>query len=198
MATKAAIANAIKMLAVNFRHSPDPQLPDLWLAAFADLTDEQMQKATVAIVSTDDFFPTVKRVRDVLGLNHKPKPDVAGTFARLRALTTYHPNTGDTMPSVERVREELGDAIADAYGFVGPKRLEAAVFDGTGTGADIAAREFAEQLEAAQDAGLSVALPPMHAMKLLGHANQTASRSDQPQRIGGMRPIAQLMRGQDA
>jgi hypothetical protein len=184
-----------KMLAVFAELFPRPiteQTAKVYEMALSDLTDEQLQYATAKLVRDCTFFPKPVEIREAVGANAKPLPDVRGICDRIRGLVTYH-NGYEHMPSVERVREHCGDAIAQAYGLVGPARMEGVVFGGSGTGADIAAREFAAQLEAAQDAGLSVALPPMQAMKLLGHANQTASRSNQPTRIGAS--IAGLLGG---
>jgi hypothetical protein len=167
MASKQAIATALKGLSANYRVSPDPDLPDIWLLGLQDVGDADLLRAIGKIVAEDEFFPKLARVRNVLGLNRKTPPDVTGILERIRALTTYHPNTGDTLPRVETVRDELGDAIANAYGFVGPNRLQAVVFGGSGVGADIAGREFADALEHAQEAGESVALPPVSQSKRL-------------------------------
>lgn len=192
MASEQKIQWALSVLSVL---SPERQMTREQVAAYAmalgDMTDEQLDYAVKRAVRECKFYPKPAELRDLAGVNSKPKPDVTGILARIKALTTYHPNTGDTLPSVERVREELGDAIANAYGYIGPRRLEAVVFEGVGVGADIAGREFATALEDAQDAGQVVALPPMREMRRLSNANQSVFVDGaEPQRlaqhIGGL------------
>jgi len=174
-----------KMLAVFAELFPRPiteQTAKVYEMALSDLTDDQLQYATAKLVRDCTFFPKPVEIREAVGANAKPLPDVAGIVNRLRGLVTYH-NGYEHMPSVERVREHCGDAIAQAYGFVGPNRMEGVVFDGSGTGVNIAAREFAEQLADAQESGLPVALPPMQPVKQLISASQSVFIDGQPQRI---------------
>lgn len=185
MASKQAIATALKGLAANYGTALDPDLPDIWLLGLQDVEDAALMQAMGKVVATDEFFPKLARVRNLLGMNVQPLPDVNGIVERLRGMCDYHPNYGTTLPSVERVRAELGDAIADAYGFIGPKRLEAVVFSGEGVGADIAAREFGEHLQAAQKVGANVTLLPSTARKQLSNASQSVFLDGaRPQRIG--------------
>lgn len=185
MATGEAIASVLHGFGITFRTPITKELAQTWIRALADVPDDLLQVAANRVVLECEFFPTPAKVRNLAGMNATQKPDVTGILNRIRGLTTYHPNIGDQMPSVERVRAELGDAIANAYGYIGPRRLEAVVFDGVGTGADIAAREFATALDDAQDAGQSVALPPMRQTKQIGTASQSVFYDNaRPTRIG--------------
>ncbi len=170
MASKPAIATALKGLSANYNRELDPDLPAIWHLALSEVTDDQLNAAVARLVGRSKFFPTIADVRDALGLNDMPLPDVREILDRIRGLMTYHERTGEQMPTVERVRRALGDAIADAYGFVGPHRLEAAVFGANLTGADIAWREFATELKYAQSNGRSLTLPPLAEMYRLAYA----------------------------
>lgn len=175
-----------KMLAVFAELYPRPiteQTAGVYEMALSDLTDEQVQIATATLVRTATFFPKPAEIRKAVGANTQPPPDVAGILNRICGLVTYH-NGHEYMPSVERVREMCGDAIAQAYGYVGPNRMEGVVFGGIGTGVDIATREFAEALAEAQDAGHSVALPPIQDTKRLSNASQSVFVDGRPQHIG--------------
>jgi hypothetical protein len=171
-----------KMLAVFAELYPRPiteQTAGVYEMALSDLTDDQIQYATAQLVRTATFFPKPAEIREAVGANVQPAPDTAGILNRIRGLVTYH-NGREYMPSVERVSEALGDAIAQAYGYVGPSRMEGVVFGGSGTGVDIAAREFATALAEAQDAGQCVALPPMRDTKQLSNANQSLFVDSRP------------------
>lgn len=156
MATREAVAKTLAVFGALFPRDITPELVSIYHAALSDVSDDALRVAMGKCVQTARFFPQPAEIRDTVGANAKPLPDVDGIVERLKGMCDYHPQYGTTMPRVERVRAELGDAIADAYGFVGPKRLEAVVFGGEGTGADIAAREFAEHLLDAQQAGAEV------------------------------------------
>ncbi len=183
MASEAKVQWALSVLSVL---SPERQMTREQVAAYAmalgDMTDEQLDYAVKRAVRECRFYPKPAELRDFAGVNVKPKPDVSGTLDRIRALVTYH--RGDQMPSVERVRESLGDAIANAYGYVGPQRLESVVLGGSGVGADIAGREFATALADAQESGQDVSLPPFREMKQLSNASQSVFIDGQPTRIG--------------
>lgn len=173
MASKQAVASTLKALAANYSKALDPALPEVWFLAFQEVSDEALKAGVGKAVATLEFFPSVAGMRNVLGLNRKSPPNVTAICERIRGLCDYHPQYGTTLPSVERVRAELGDAVADAYGYIGPKRLEAVVFDGAGVGADIAGREFATALSEAQDAGADLTLLPPVARPMLSASGTT-------------------------
>lgn len=183
MASDGKVQWALSVLSVL---SPERQMTREQVAAYAmalgDMTDEQLDYAVKRAVRECRFYPKPAELRDFAGVNAKPKPDVSGALDRIRALVTYY--NGEQMPSVERVRDALGDVIANAYGYVGPQRLEAVVLGGSGVGVDIAAREFATALSDAQASGQDIALPPLTAMPQLSNASQSLFLDGQPQRIG--------------
>lgn len=187
MASTEAVVRCLSVL----KHLPsDTPLTEESVAFYAiglrGLSDDQLDRATERAVSSCTFRPMPK---DLLALVAEPKPlpDVRGILERLRGMCDYHPNYGTTLPSVQRVRNELGDAIADAYGFIGPKRLEAIVFDGEGVGADIAMREFADHLYAAQKDGADITLLPSVARPMLAAPSLTLY--DNAPRGGGFKRL---------
>ena len=181
MASKQTIAKCVAILGTAFPKDIPVGLLDVWTLALADVADADLERATLTAIQTSEFFPSIKAIRDAAGVNAKSLPGTAGILTRLRGMMGFH----EEMPSVERVREELGDAIANAYGFVGPKRLEAVVLDGEGVGADIASREFATALRNAQESGQSVTLPPLSEVKRLSNARQSLFiDGEPPKRIG--------------
>jgi len=182
MASKQAIAAALKGLAANYRISLDPDLPDIWLLGLQDVDDEALMQAVGKIVARERFFPTIAVVRDALGLNRLDKPDTDGILARIWQLANYHPQWGTTPPSVGTVREHLGETIGDAYALVTGDRL----FNGNQTGRDIARREFADDLTTAAENGYSVALPAPNPVPML--ASGPVIYDDAPQR-GGFKRI---------
>lgn len=158
MASKKAIASVLNGLAANYSKALDPALPEIWFLAFGDVSDDQLNAAVGKVVASEEYFPTVAKMRNAMGLNKKALPDVAGIRERLRHMAAQN---DDRMPSVERVKLVLGEAIGNAYGFIGPNRLEGFVFDGFGVGTDIATREFADLLAAEQDNGADLTLLPV-------------------------------------
>lgn len=185
MASKQAIGAAMLGLAANYNRDIAPELVGIWMKALHDVTDEQLDVSVQRIVAESKFFPTVAEVREKAGANAQPLPDTDGILRRIRGLVTFDARYGESMPSVERVRDALGDAIADAYGFVGPRRLEAVVFGGSSVGVDIAAREFGSALQAAQKSGQVIALPSGAEVKQLSNREQSVFLSDAvPQRTG--------------
>lgn len=163
MASPKAVATALKGLSANFRTQPDPDLPDIWLLGLDGVDDADLMRAVGVIVSRDEFFPKLARVRDILGLNKTEKPDSEAIVKRIWSLASYHPQYGTNPPSVGLVREKLGDTIADAYALVGPERL----FSNSEVGRDIARREFTADLTTAAEQGYQVSLPPVEARPML-------------------------------
>jgi hypothetical protein len=155
MATKQAIATAIKGLSANYGTAPDPALPDIWMLGLQDVDDADLLRAVGKIVATSEFFPKVATIRNLLHRNRVEKPDVDGIISRIWSFASYHPVYGTHPPSVGKVRDELGDVIADAYALVTPDRL----FANSEIGRDIARREFADDLTTAAAQGHAVSLP---------------------------------------
>ncbi len=187
MASNTAVAACLAVL----KHLPSDSPVTAETVAFyalglRDLSDDALERATARAAASCTFRPQPAELIKLSG--HQPSlPDVDGIVSRLRGMCDYHPQYGTKMPSVERVRNELGDAIADAYGFVGPKRLEAVVFGGDGTGAEIAAREFAELLRDAQRDGADVQLLPPVARPMLAAPSVTLY-DERP--TGGLKRLA--------
>jgi hypothetical protein len=67
----------------------------------------------------------------------------------IEKLGWYDPHCGWVYPRPDTVREKLGDAVANAYGFVGSARL----FSANDTTRDIAARDFGTSLVSEQAEG---------------------------------------------
>lgn len=187
MATREAVVKTLAVFGSLFPRDISPELVSIYHAALEDVGDDGLRAAMAQCVRTAKFFPTPAEIRDAVGANNRSAlPDVSGICERIRGLCSYHPQAGDTLPSVERVRQVLGDAIADAYGYVGPARLEGVIFRGSGTGVDIARREFADLLAAAQKDGQHIAIPAPNATPLL---NAGAVRLPDAPRGGGFRRL---------
>lgn len=186
MATPNAVGKCLALFGSIFPRDISPELTQVWIDAFSDVTDEQLGAVTRTAIKTAKYFPVPAELRDMLGANHRALPDVAGIRDRLRHMAAQN---DDRMPSVERVRLVLGPAIASAYSFIGPHRLEGFVFDGYGVGTDIATREFGDALSAEQDHGADLTLPsvadtlrlnaapqlPPNVQKLLRESSATSS-----------------------
>lgn len=183
MASKQAIATALKGLSANYGNAPDPALPDIWMLALQDVDDSDLLRAVAKIVATSEFFPKVASVRNVLGMNRTERPDVDGIVKRIWSLSSYHPQYGTNPPSVGKVRDELGDTIADAYALVTPDRL----FANSEVGRDIARREFADDLTTAAEQGYSAALPAPKRMPAL--PSGPVLYDQKPERGGGFRRL---------
>ena len=185
MASKQAIATALKGMSANYGTALDPALPDIWMLALQDVEDADLLRAVGKIVATSEFFPRVASVRNALGLNRTEKPDVDGIVKRIWSLASYHPQYGTNPPSVGKVRDELGDTIADAYALVTPDRL----FANSEVGRDIARREFAADLATAAEQGYPVALPAPKPLPALPSGpvvyNQTPERGGGFKRLNG-------------
>jgi hypothetical protein len=188
MATREAVVKTLAVFGSLFPRDITPELVTIYHAALEDVTDPELTVAMAKCVKTAKFFPQPAELRDAVGANERSAlPDVAGICERIRGLVTHSAGYGESMPSVERVRQVLGDAIADAYGFVGPQRLEGVIFRGSGTGVDIARREFSDHLYAAQKDGQNIALPAPHATPLL---NAGAFTLPDAPRGGGFKRLA--------
>lgn len=172
MATREAVVKTLAVFGALFPRDISPELVSIYHAALSDVSDDDLKLAMGKCVQTARFFPQPAELRDKVGANVKALPDMSAIHARLRSLV-FVTGRSEDLPSVEKVRAHCGDAIASAYGLVGPKRLEGFVFDGTGVGTDIAVREFAKAIADAQESGQDIALPPLPQVKQLGNASQS-------------------------
>ena len=93
--------------------------------ALADLSDDEFTVAVDAIAreSGRRFFPTAGELRAVLPT--PPPVDIDALLKTIERLGSHNVHTGWCWPSIARVREALGDAVAAAYAEVGPGALSA-------------------------------------------------------------------------
>ena len=158
MASKRAIAAALAMLAEARPREITTRTIAVYFAALEDLSDEQLEHATARAVRELKFFPAPAELRDFAGANVTPFVDADVQLARLEALGSYHPASGWRAPSVDHVRQVLGDAMAEAYSLGGAARL----FAGNETTRDIARREFAQELRLlVKERGLAAVVAPL-------------------------------------
>jgi len=167
---------SLTILSRAFAGVVDAARADLYTAALDDVSDEQLEAATVRLVRTHsgEFIPNPATIRNACGANHVPAQDVDAVLKGIERLGSYNPNTGWNAPRVSLVREEMGDAVAEAYGAAGGSR----VFADNETTREIAARDFGKALVLAESEVGRTALPLEH-KRLPGKR-----RADGPERIG--------------
>lgn len=142
MATAQGIAAALTVMHEAF---PQKEITEatapLWLGWFRDEPDEELLRAAnaIALDRTRKFFPSPGEFRAVL--HPIPVIDVPAIVRQIEALGHYNAQTGWSWPSVETVRNRLGDGIAEAYGLLGAR-----LGQDQGPGLDIATREFSNAL----------------------------------------------------
>ena len=146
MASKRGVAATLGLLSRAFAGVVDEAKIDLYYGAWSDLTDEQLLKAVTVVVRTwtGAFIPPPAILREAIA----PAPvavDSETILRKISRLGSYNPNTGWNYPSVEKVRDELGESIAYAYVAGGRQRL----FSDNDVTRDIALREFEESAKLA-------------------------------------------------
>lgn len=136
---------------------------EAWAITFADWDDVEFQACARNAASTPGrtFFPTPGEIAACRAL---PALDTGKILRRISALGTYNPN-GWLYPSIETVRDGLGDAIATAYGAAGAERCFA---NDESITQDIARRTFSTELVAAQKLNPSRPLLGAPTQKLIG------------------------------
>ena len=127
-----------------------PGLLDAWARIFGDAkySDRWIESAAQQVAEEPgrEFFPTPGAL-----LVYFPRPAAVSAVELLRRITALGhegPHFEWVLPSVERVRECLGDGIAAAYGAVGPHRLNS----DNPTTREIAERDFAEAVDGVPEA----------------------------------------------
>jgi hypothetical protein len=151
MASRLAVLKSLKMLSLAFSGDVTEERVDLYAAALNNVPDDKLATATVRLIATHkgEWIPVPAMIRDAAGANAIPRIDVDATIRLIDRLGDYNPNTGWRSPSVETVRDAMGDGAADAYGAVGGgSRLLDATDPLT---REIAARDLAKELEAVRD-----------------------------------------------
>lgn len=126
-----------------------PKTTEVWSFLFADVPDAAFLAAcsALAVERGRTFFPTPGELM-ALAVPPPPAPDVDGILTQIHDLGEYGP-TGWRYPSLQAIRAELGEAIADAYTEAGAGRCFAdSDRSGLSVTRDIARRAFAEALTA--------------------------------------------------
>jgi hypothetical protein len=138
MASRRAVATALKLLARAFAGEVDEARIDVYFAALDDVGDEQLAAAVTLVIkeSTERFIPPPGLIRKAV--SPTPAVDSAALIRRIAKLGQYSPHVGWIYPSVARVRDQLGDRIAYAYAAAGQERL----YSENATTVDIAKRDF--------------------------------------------------------
>lgn len=131
---------------------------ELWSRLFRNVSDEEFTRGVEALLLEPDrkFFPAPG---EVLRACRGPLPpiDVEAIRRQIAWLGTGSVHVGHIWPRVERVREVLGNGVAEAYGAIGGTRLGA----NEGTTLEIALRDFGAELQAiAHRDGPKALLPP--------------------------------------
>lgn len=156
MASERGVRAALTMLGRVFAGSVGPERVEAYGAALGDLTDDELAAAAAHLMQTHagEFIPVPAVIRRTVRGDETPKLDVDRIIREIDRMGTYTQG-GWSAPGVQRVRDAMGSAIADAYGDVGPSRLLA---EDQRT-RDIAAQEFRRALKATTPAGYA-AFPP--------------------------------------
>lgn len=153
MASRKVVLAALTLLSRAFAGEVSEERVDVYEAAWDDVTDQDLLAATTRVIKTHrgEFIPPPAIVRDAAC----PPLDPARTIAAVVELGYNGPN-GFAGPAVFRVRDVLGDAIADAYASADPDRL----FSENEAIRGAARREFAHGLEMGVQRYGYATLPP--------------------------------------
>jgi len=146
MASNQTIATVLAYLHELYQNREvTPATGDAWSMAFADWDDaELLTCARKAATSPGrSFFPTPG---EIAAFRVLPVVDASTVLRRISALGAYNPN-GWLYPSIETVRDSMGEAVAQAYAAAGAERCFA---DDDSITQDIARRSFASELGHAQ------------------------------------------------
>lgn len=152
MASKATIAGILAFLHELFptREFSDRTL-DAWCLVFDDeWTDAEFTRCAKAAAKEPgrQFFPAPG---DISAHRKIPIVDADAVLRSIAKLGSHNPRQGWIYPNADRIREQLGDAIADAYLGAGGSLLFAQEdASGATITADIARRTFTESLTTAQ------------------------------------------------
>lgn len=125
MATKKAIAASLAALSRAFAGEVGPQKLVVFYDALADVTDSELSAATAIVIRTyrGEFIPPPAILRDAVGANEVPAIDVERVVTEIERLGSYNPHSGWNLPTVRRVRAELGEAVANACADIGLHRV---------------------------------------------------------------------------
>jgi hypothetical protein len=167
MASREEVAKTLAALQALFPRELTELVVQAYALGLEDVSDEALRVALARVVKTSVYFPKIAELRQASGINQRPDPEAI--LAAIWSLSSYHPHTGTTAPSVGLVKDQMGETIAAAYALASADRL----FGGNQTGRDIARREFAKDLEAAAEQGFPVALPPVVSRPMLAASNTT-------------------------
>jgi hypothetical protein len=146
VASKSAVAATLALLHELFpTREVTSTTGEAWGMMFEDWTDEDLMACTRSAAKQPGrkFFPTPPEIMDC-----RPAAviDSGKILRQISALGVYNPH-GWVYPSIERVRQTMGDAVAEAYAAAGGERCFAA--DGS-VAQDMARRTFAAELKATQ------------------------------------------------
>lgn len=119
---------------------------DAWLTTFADADDAVMLAAAKQCGREPErkFFPTPGEIFAYFPKDETPDISAHEVLRQIELLGAY--DNGWHWPRIERVRDVLGSAVAEAYGDVGSPRLNSE----SPTTREIAERDFAVALKGAR------------------------------------------------
>lgn len=153
MSSNRGIANALAILAETFpTRGITERTVEVWRNVFQSVEDDALERAVVRLCREPGrtFFPSSGEVFAAIALD-APPVNVLNVLHRIEQLGYYDPKRGWVYPTAERIRDELGQAIANAYSVAGGERVFAAEEnDGKSITRDIALRKFEEGLNEAQ------------------------------------------------
>ena len=151
MASDTTIAAVLAFLQELFpsREITEKTLPS-WALYFAEWSDHEFTTCAhrTAKEPGRKFFPTPGEI----AAHRRPSRaiDTDALLERIARLGSHNVSTGWIYPSADRIRESLGDAIADAYVNAGASQCFASAdSSGATISRDIARRRFADAIDAA-------------------------------------------------
>lgn len=105
------LAGVLHGLALTFPRAVTPEVVEVYAAALADLTDDELAVAAAQVVRRERFFPVPAVLRDYA---RPADPAAAGrALARIRDCVEYSPELGDIW-RLSAIREQVGEAAAHA------------------------------------------------------------------------------------
>lgn len=158
MASKNAVGLALSTLIETFpTREITAQTANVWMGVLSETNDDALGRAVLRLCRDPQrkFFPTSGELfAEIQTEVVKAVIDVEQIQRRISALGSYNPNMGWMYPSAAVVRQELGDAVADAYSACGGAKL----FSDDDVGRSIAEREFRKEIDVQQTQGKLTAI----------------------------------------
>lgn len=160
---------------------------EVWSKLLTLVSDERLASAVLFLCRDPArrFFPSSGEVFAAIAKGAQPVNALA-IIHRIEKLGFYNPGVGWVYPTTERVREALGDEIANAYTIAGPERMFAPD-EASAVTRDIARRKFEERVQEAQRTSPGQLLLPAPVKDAVSDLQPEMPRERAPQFLGAGR-----------